>query len=239
MLGLIPRLHEPDLYEVVAEYTSRQWKAHAVDEPARILRQNQDHVYAYRFDWDEFPTLMGADLSNILGASHGFEIPFVLGDFEFGGEMADFLFTEKNRPGRLELSKRMRTYWAEFARTGRLEPDGGTGTSSWLQWDPTSGGPKYMILDSAGNGGVRMGTETYDAETLRETVRRDDRLSNQRERCVVFRAMATYVGHFGRKDYEGLEVCEEFEWMDYPWRGTDQREYTSLPSIDRENWRER
>lgn len=218
ILGFYPSLYEPDLYEIVAEYTSRQWKAHAVDQPADVLSQSQGNVYGYRFDWDEFPSFLGADLSKILGASHGFEIPFVLGDFGFGGEMADYLFTESNRTGREELSKKMRAFWASFARTGRPEISSNNVQSEWSEWKTSKDDSKYIVFDTPEDGGLRMTSETHHIDRLLKRVRSDDRLVNQRQRCVVYRSLAMYVGHFDREDYEAIEVCEEYDWMDYPWR---------------------
>ena len=73
-------------------------------------------VYGYRWDWDEEPTKGGADLSGMIGAAHGLEIPFVFGHFQMGP--LNILFTEENRAGREELSRAMMSYWANFAKTG-------------------------------------------------------------------------------------------------------------------------
>ncbi|MFB6344957.1 MAG: carboxylesterase/lipase family protein [bacterium] len=227
-LGLIPQLKEPDLYDMVAEYSSNQWKGNAVDRPATVLSQSGSTVYGYRFDWDEFPSLMGADLSKILGASHGFEIPFVFGDFSFGGGASDFLFTEANRTGRLQLSKQMRSYWAEFARSGSPTKSG-MKLPTWPQW--TAKNSRYIVFDSPTDGGIRVGSETYDPEKLLQVVEEDDRLANQRQRCVVYRAMATYVGHFDRERYNSLSQCEVFPWMNYPWRDQPTPDGTPIGSV--------
>lgn len=219
-LWLIPQVREPELYYPVAEYTSNLWKAHAVDEPASVLHSSQGpSVYGYRFDWDEFPTVLGTDLSKILGSPHAFEIPFVLGDFSFGGERASYFFTEQNRAGRVELSRKMRTYWAQFARTGNPNPPGSQ-LPRWSPWDPaTDGTGRYLVFDTENNGpGTRMKSRTYDTEKLLEAVESDPRLKNQRERCVVYRAMAASVGNGSRPDYERRSACEEFPWRGYPWR---------------------
>jgi carboxylesterase type B len=42
-------------------------------------------VFVYRFDWDEEPNLFFlADLGRLVGAAHGFEIPFVFGHWDLG-----------------------------------------------------------------------------------------------------------------------------------------------------------
>ena len=53
----------------------------------------------------------------MLGAAHGFEIPFVFGHFDLGkgGRRLD----RREPAGREELSAKMMAYWAQFARTGK------------------------------------------------------------------------------------------------------------------------
>ena len=53
----------------------------------------------------------------MLGAAHGFEIPFVFGHFDLG-RAGNVIFTKENEPGRKALSAQMMSYWAEFAYTG-------------------------------------------------------------------------------------------------------------------------
>ena len=74
-------------------------------------------MYAYRFDWDEEPTLLGADSRCMLGAAHGFEIPFVFGHWDLGRE-GNLMFTEENEPGREELSARDEVVLGQLAYTG-------------------------------------------------------------------------------------------------------------------------
>jgi para-nitrobenzyl esterase len=85
ILWIFPQVLDEGRYNVTAEYLSKMWKATGADGPAAALRQTQGpSVYVYRFDWDEEPTRLGADLSMMLGAAHGFEIPFVFGHFNLG-----------------------------------------------------------------------------------------------------------------------------------------------------------
>lgn len=219
-LWLFPRLHEPELYDVLAEYMSNIWKAGGVDAPARVLRASQGpSVFAYRFDWDEEPTVMGSDLSRMLGAAHGFEIPFVFGHFHFGSSQDDNLFTEGNRPGREALSAKMRAYWAEFAAQGEPGTGGREDAPRWRPWDSSDPrAPKYLHLDTGPDGGIRMGSRTYNTRELVRRVSEDPRLETDRERCVVYRGMATLGGRFGREAYEEEAPCGDYPWEDYPWR---------------------
>ena len=51
----------------------------SVTSKGMIMRSAQGpSVFAYRFDWDEEPTLLGSDLGVVIGASHGMEIAFVV-----------------------------------------------------------------------------------------------------------------------------------------------------------------
>ena len=116
--GVIPRLRDPGMYDVLAEYHSRMWKAIGADEPAAALAATQrEPVFVYRFDWDEEPSMFGADLSRMLGAAHAFEIPFVFGHWDLG-KQGNVIFTEANLAGREALSAQMMDWWAQFARTG-------------------------------------------------------------------------------------------------------------------------
>ncbi len=154
-LGIVPRLRDPAGYQIAAEYLARWWKATGADEPAQALSASQrEPVFVYRFDWDEEPTILGSDFSQMLGAAHAFEVPFAFGHFDLGRD-GNRLFTEDNKAGREALSAQMMGYWAQFARTG--DPGRGTdGTSpAWLPWQ---GWPRYMVLDTPAGGGSRLST---------------------------------------------------------------------------------
>src|SRR5215510_12334194 len=102
------------------------WKATGADMPATAMAGAHPAVYVYRFDWDEEPTLLGANLGVMLGAAHALEVPFVFGHFVLGRE-SNVIFTEDNAPGREALAKKMMSYWAQFARSG-APGRGGDGT---------------------------------------------------------------------------------------------------------------
>jgi para-nitrobenzyl esterase len=186
--GFLPRMRDPERYGVTAEYGTLGWRLGAVDEPAAIMRSVQGpSVYAYRFDWDEEPSFLGSDFSKLLGAAHGLEIPFVFEDFD-----ASFfarMFTEKNRAGREALSDVMSSYWTQFAYTG----DPGRGRDEtlprWSAWDPSEGGPKFVVFDTAADGGVRMQNQPLTKEALLAKLASDSRLDDAL-RCELF---AEYV----------------------------------------------
>jgi para-nitrobenzyl esterase len=114
----VPRLRDAEAYYREADYRSRFWKAWGVDEPAAAMRRVQGpSVYAYRFDWDEEPSVLGADLGRMLGAAHVMEVPFVFGHWNLGPN-SKLLFDEDNAPARLALSDAIQSYWGQFAWTG-------------------------------------------------------------------------------------------------------------------------
>ena len=65
---------------------------------ARRCGAHGPRVFVYRFDWDEEPSVLGPDLGRLLGAAHGFEIPFVFGHFDLGRQ-GNVIFTDENRAG--------------------------------------------------------------------------------------------------------------------------------------------
>ncbi len=96
---VVPRLRDARHYNLSAEYLAKMWKANGADEPAAAMRATQGpSVFVYRFDWDEEPTILGADLPIMLGAAHGFEIPFVFGHFDLGRRRAQRFAEQVGQP---------------------------------------------------------------------------------------------------------------------------------------------
>jgi para-nitrobenzyl esterase len=214
LLWVLPRVRDQRLYDATAEALSAMWKVRGADAPAAAMRGVQGpSVYVYRWDWDEEPSMLGADLSVLLGAAHGFEIPFVFGHFDLGPE-ANRIFTEENEPGRKELSAAMMSYWAQFAYTG----DPGSGRSgelpAWTAWDSSSAeAPKFVVLDTTDGGGVRMSSEGVTPDSVVAAVEADPRLRTQRERCGVYRELVdSSRGFFTREDYvtAGKQGCANY-----------------------------
>ncbi|MBX3024006.1 carboxylesterase family protein [bacterium] len=213
---IVPRLRNEPLYVVTSEYLARNWKATGADMPAAAMRGNSDDVYVYRFDWDEQPRVLGADLSVMLGAAHGFEIPFVFDHFDLGPQ-GNVMWTDENRAGREQLSQAMMGYWAEFARTGR-PGRGGDGTVEWLAWDARApAAPKYLVLDTAAGGGIRMSSDVVTLEGLRAALASDPRLADPRDRCAVYHELSRWGRGFSRAEYDAAPECREFPFDQYPW----------------------
>jgi para-nitrobenzyl esterase len=214
--GIVPRLRDPARYQILAEYHARMWKATGADEPAQELSASQrEPVFVYRFDWDEEPTLLGADFSQMLGAAHFFDVPFVFGHFDLSRD-GNRLFTDDNKAGREALSAQMMGYWAQFARTG--DPGRGRDGSdpAWLPWRD---GPRYLVLDTPAGGGSRLSTEGVTRESVIAAVDADPRLPTQRDKCRVFRSLATWSREFTREQYAtaGAHGCADYPFDAYPW----------------------
>ncbi|MES3021575.1 MAG: carboxylesterase family protein [Pseudomonadota bacterium] len=95
-----------------------------------LLRAQQDEVWHYRFDWDEQP----APFNDIYGAAHGFDVPFLFGNFG-PSTFATVMAASANRPGRLALSAAMMDCVAAFCRHG--DPNHAGLGVDWPAWPAT------------------------------------------------------------------------------------------------------
>jgi para-nitrobenzyl esterase len=206
-------LRDERRYNLRAEYQAKMWKAAAVDGPAARMREVQGPtVFAYRFDWDEEPTVLVSNLSVMLGAAHGFEIPFVFGHFNLG-ERGNIIFTEENEPGRRALSGAMMSYWAEFAYSG----DPGRGREGalprWAPWDgssPTS--DRFVVLDTEAGGGIRMSADWVDKARVVAQIDSDGRFASQKERCTLYSQLAQWSWLFTEEDYRKV-ACTAYPFV--------------------------
>jgi para-nitrobenzyl esterase len=179
-LGLPFSLKDPARYDQEARYRSLLWKADGVDSLADVLARHGAPAWGYRWDWDEQGRAFGlVDISRIVGAAHGLEIPFVLGQFDVGPQ-SGLLFHARNESARLRLSERMMGYWAEFA-------DG----TAWLPWPSdaaTRDRPldRLLIFDTPSDGGIRMADIRIDRDAVVQLMERE--IGAATDRCEAFRA---------------------------------------------------
>jgi para-nitrobenzyl esterase len=184
--GLPYALRDPANYEREARYRSLLWKADGVDSIAERLAAHGAPAYAYRWDWDEQGKAYGViDLSMVVGAAHGLEIPFVFGFFDLGPR-SELLFHERNEAGRLELSARMMSYWAEFAATGNPGRGRNAQAPQWLPWSADAAAPRIMVFDTPAGGGIRMLPSNVSRDTV-VSIMQDERLPDA-DHCQLFRA---------------------------------------------------
>ena len=198
-LGIFDTLKDEQTYRRLAYYGGQSWKASGVDELAEAMTASgNDHVYAYRFDWDEEPSLFGYDLSVALGAGHFLEIAFVFGEFDMLG--TGYLYP--NDENQRALSESMMSYWAEFAYTG----DPGTGRDGaqapWLAWGED--GKTFIVLDTPTDGGIRMDDSVVSYEALRAELVADAGFGDKREHCATYARMFWQTELFDSAQYDSL-----------------------------------
>jgi para-nitrobenzyl esterase len=215
LLGLLPMLRDEERFLVTAEHMSNWWKATAADELAAAqVRSGNSDVFVYRFDWDEEPRILTADLSVIIGASHGFEIPFVFGHWDLG-KAANVVFSEDNLAGREELARAMMSYWVGFARTG----DPGRGASGdlpeWRAWDNRPTAEKFLRLDTEAGGGIQMVGGSVTREGVLRSIENDARLPERRHKCRVYWELAKWGRSFEAADYERAG-CADYPLDTFP-----------------------
>jgi para-nitrobenzyl esterase len=189
-------------YDRQAEYGTKWWKLAGVDRPARLMSAVQGgSVFAYRFDWDEEPDFLWLDFGRLLGAAHAFEIPFVFESFDYG-PLTTIAFDESNETGRLQLSDQMTSYWTAFARSG--DPGQGRDGSlpAWTAWDdsrPTAG--RFLLLDTAADGGVRMSADALTDERILQQLAADPRFSGSNDRCELLEQIQARRGQLDKADF--------------------------------------
>ena len=204
LFGGIPvRVGDLRAYQIEADYPSRMWKARSVDEPAAILRGVQGpSVFAYRFDWDAEGRLLWLDFSELLGAAHGMEIPFVFGRLRFFS-IGWPIFQQSRVELDMQLSRAMTSYWSAFAAHG----DPGRGRDGtlprWTAWGDA--GKTFAILDAPDGGGIRMADTRLDRESVLARVATDPDFHSDRERCAVYGAFARFGGALTPEAYAAID----------------------------------
>ncbi|WP_369809211.1 carboxylesterase family protein [Oceanicoccus sp. KOV_DT_Chl] len=212
--GVIPRIKDKARYNHFAAYSSDQWKALSVDEPALLLSETQGDVYAYRFDWDEAPSTWLVDFPTLLGAGHGLEVSYVFGDF-IGGISIPYLLSEENEAGRLALSASMMNYWGEFARSGAPGQGSDGEQVPWTAWNNT--GNKILLLDTQAGGGIRMSDTLITAQSLKQRLQADPLIASQHDLCRWYANLfinsyqSTDFWQQGEYDNLGEGGCKQYD----------------------------
>jgi len=217
--GIVPRVLDSKRYLATSDALATMWKATDADNLADAIWHTQPHVYVYRFDWKEEPTLLGLDLATYLGASHAFEIPFVFGHWDLGGQ-GNVIYTPANQPGREELSAKMMSYWAAFAANGDPGRGRNAELAAWSAWDGRPGGPKTQIFDTQAAGGVRMISDVTTRDAVLASVETDSRLESEKDRCWVYRELAAHWRGLTKDEYPkaGRQGCAEYPFDQFPWK---------------------
>ena len=200
-LGIFYSLKDEDAYRRQVHYGARAWKARGVDELAQAMAASGNpDVYAYRWDWDEEPSVLGYDLSVALGAAHALEIAFIFNDFEGGIAALGTIYP--NDENQFALSGSMMSYWAEFAYNG-APGRGRDGTEvPWLAWGED--GKTSIVLDTPTDGGIRMDDEVVTHESLKAELIADASMPQGRERCELYVRLFRRAGLFDDGEYQDL-----------------------------------
>ena len=172
-------------------------------------------VWGYRFDWDEFGSILWVNLANLLGASHAIEILFVFGFTDFDG-MTNNIYA--NPETAVTLSEQMRAYWTEFARSG--DPGNGGGELELPVWEPWGASPeeaKYLVFDSAAGGGLRMSNAILDRDEVIARLDGDERVATTEERCRLFRNFTMFSGAIEPGEYDAFQAGACASWpIEFP-----------------------
>ncbi len=219
-LGIFPSIKDETYYKLYSRYTTEVWKATAVDSPATVLAKSQRaNVYAYRFDWDEEPTLMGANLSLLLGAAHGLEIPFVFNS-EKAGFTSSYTNSEENSKGRKDLAKAISSYWIEFAYTGSPGRGRDRKQVEWKPWnEKNENRQRLMILDTPQDKGIRMSSYSISLEKIKKRLVAEIGFDNQENHCQLYvelfgdlKSNRSHLEYWNQQEYESLgkEGCKAF-----------------------------
>lgn len=106
-------------------------------EALDALKTRQSNVYYYMFQWDEEPV----PWNDVYGAAHGFDLPFLFGNFTRDSLFSKVVSGKANEAGRLALSDAMMSSLSAFARTGNPN-----NAKLGVAWDPW---PKQITFDAS------------------------------------------------------------------------------------------
>ena len=113
------------------------------------------------------------------------------------------------------------SYWAAFAYTGAPGRGRDGQLPEWMAWDDTSpASPKFLVFDTAAGGGLRLSADALTQASVLAAVDDDPRLPTQRDKCLIFRELATWSTGFTEEDYPtaGREGCAPYPFYAYPWQ---------------------
>jgi len=185
-LGLFPVIEDQALYDRVTGFGSAMWKAIGADEPARAMyAAGHEDVYVYRFDWDEVPSNWLMDFQSLLGAAHGFDMPFVFYDVDNEMTYMPFdLIDEDNLAGAEPLARSMASYWGQFAHAGDPSKGRTDDLAYWARWQA---GGRYLVFDTPADGGIRLRDGALErADVFRQLAVDSAALGGQEGVCLAY-----------------------------------------------------
>ncbi len=167
---VLPTQLDKDLYEVTGYYGGRNWRAKYVDERARALKEQQNQVWAYQFNWGG-PGSGPSPFDFIYGAGHAMEIAFF-----FGSDQSLWGYgynRENDTPGRVALSDAMMKYLANFAYTGNPN---GWGLPIWQKWSNGEGEPKNIVFDADYSKAI-LGMSNEEVDIVNERAKLEEEIA--------------------------------------------------------------
>ena len=207
--GALPVVKDEAYYQSVSDYVSKNWKANAVDEPAKLLSQHVP-VFTYRFDWDQTLKLSIIDLPLVLGAAHGMELNYVFGDF-IGNLPFHITYSRENSEGRRYLSQAMMSYWAQFAYSGSPAKGRNGSLPEWSSWSDS--GVNVMLLDEPNDGGARMSEVRNNVVDLKMSLLSDPVINTPKAVCEAYAGLFLHgyqTSYFwNAEEYQALG-CDAF-----------------------------
>lgn len=144
-----------------------------------------------------------------MGAMHAAEIPFVFESFD-DRLMNWVLFSDDNIPSRTELSRKMSSYWAEFAYNGS-PGRGRDGTQAeWEPWNESPSQGKFVMLDSERGGGIRMNNEAVTFAVLKRRLLQDTSFPNAAAKSKIYDCLFRDSEYWEEEEFVALgsEVCD-------------------------------
>ena len=196
------RIKDRRTYRLASEYMSLLWNADGAQEPASALvRYQPEEVFAYQLAWHEVLPWPGPD-GEARGAIHSQDLALIFG-WPPATEMTKYNYryvppvTKQGIPSYLRLAQTMMSYWAEFAYTGRPGRGRNGELPEWRSWAPQPGAPKYMILDSDKEGGLRMSSEFVTKTDVLSKLEHDSRLPGIETKCQFLNTLYSHGTRYG------------------------------------------
>jgi para-nitrobenzyl esterase len=190
LLG-VPRvvLKDEAAFELFNSYRSRAWKLRGVDNPLKSLASaGNNHLYAYRYDWDDHRKWPVANFKKLIGAAHATEIPLLAGNNKLVGDYGFLIYPRG--PSKLFLSKNMMNFWTNFAKTGR--PGISSNKQEWTKYNGLDElESNFMVLDNRKN--LKMDKDENSFKSLVNDLYYEKDITNL-EKCVILLQMLTFVG---------------------------------------------
>ncbi len=194
-------LHAKDehAYARDARFVTDVWRAIGVDAPIDALNKAGVPVFSYRFDWNDEPKSIFADVPFLLGAAHGLEIGFVFDD-----EDSEFdpygINVKANEAQRVKLARAMSSYWVEFAKTGNP----GRGVEGTLPlWEPTTDAHRFIVFDTDANHGLRTEQGALTLDGIEESLWKNPDFTSDASLCErakgAFKDFAGQAGAWTRE----------------------------------------